>query len=791
MNPVQPILIARPALAVLRPCWMVFWLRLLLGLAGGQAVADTVTNGTTAAVNTPGFNITAYQVQGKYPLAPDLLQPLLAPYTGTNVSLEQIRHAAFALESEYARQGYSTMNVVVAPKKIKDGVVVLDAFVGALPQVVVGGYRFAVSSNGVEVALTMPANLPPPSAAAPQPAAKPAKSSSKFTVNCYQVEGNTLLPADFLNQIITNTPGVFGTNVEVGNIQEVVKHLRAAYLERGYATVYVGLPQQRLTNATVKLEVVEGRLSSITVKGNRYFSTENVLRAMPGLYTNMILNSLTFQAELNRANANQDRQIYPVIEPGPDPGTSDLTLQVKDRLPLHAKTELNNQSSPGTPSLRENSSAVYNNLWQQEQSLGVQYSFSPEQYKEGNQWKFYDLPSVANYSTFYRIPLGSPRAVDDLVAANPGTFGYSEATHKFNLPPISGQPDLTFFASRSTIDNGVTTTPEMSLYTSTSTNSDGSVTTNNSLTEISRSQDLTINNDFGFRFNYPLLSTADTHFSYSGGLDFKTYAATSTKTNNFFLATKIIDTIANYTNNNYSTVTSSIPLSYSEVYYLPLSLRYDIGWRDFLGSATLGLGLSANLWYSALYQNIAINTNNSITTTSIHRVGALQTISGSADSTGHWLVLTPSFSHTFELVTNWMTTLRADGQWASEPLISNEQFGAGGVNSVRGYQEGEVFGDTGWHVSLEQQTPPHTVGMIRGRIPLIIRGTLYTDYARVYLLDPKGRDDDVGLWGTGAGCVASLGTFWETRFLFSVPMLSTPTTTAYHPYFNFSLTAQF
>jgi hemolysin activation/secretion protein len=144
----------------------------------------------------------------------------------------------------------------------------------------------------------------------------------------------------------------------------------------------------------------------------------------------MILNSLTFQAQLNQANANQDRQIYPVIEPGPDPGTSDLTLEVKDRLPLHAKMELNNESSPGTPDLRVNSSAVYNNLWQQDQSMGVQYSFSPEQLKVGHEWNFYDLPSVANYSTFYRIPLGDPDAIDDVIAANPGSFGYSEATRK-------------------------------------------------------------------------------------------------------------------------------------------------------------------------------------------------------------------------------------------------------------------------------------------------------------------------------------------------------------------------
>ena len=94
---------------------------------------------------------------------------------------------------------------------------------------------------------------------------------------------------------------------------------------------------------------MEGRLADIKVTGNRYFSSNNVMRALPSLHTNMVLNGPILQAELNRANANQERQIYPVIGPGPEPGTSDLTLKVKDQPPLHAKVEFDNQSSPGTP----------------------------------------------------------------------------------------------------------------------------------------------------------------------------------------------------------------------------------------------------------------------------------------------------------------------------------------------------------------------------------------------------------------------------------------------------------
>jgi hemolysin activation/secretion protein len=764
-------------------------------LFASSASASTVTE-TPAG---PFFNVSAFVVESKWVLSSNILISAFSKFTGTNVSLNEIVQAAGALEGEYVKAGQPHMNIVVSPKEIQGGIVTFNAFPGAVAQVIVAGYRYLYSTNGALTALN-----PHPPKLVPETTVKAAPANTnagpRFAVGSYQVFGNSLLPVRVMSAVLTNIAGAFGTNVSLDKILEVRSRIQAAYYERGYVAVAVELPPQKLTNATVKLNVVEGRLHAITVKGNRYFSTANVMRALPGLHTNMMLNGITFQAELNRANANQDRQIYTEISPGPDPGTSDLTLVVKDRIPVHGKLELDNENSPGTPELRVASSAVYDNLWQHENALGLQYSFSPEQYKSGEQWGLYDLPSVANYSAFYRIPLGGPQAIDDMISAQPGSFGYNEATRKFNLPPASGQPDLTIFASRSTIDNGLTSTFQ-NLYTSTVTNSDGSLTTNSVLNKLNDHQDITINNDAGFRLNYPLVAVGNFHAALSGGADFKTYSDASSGTNIYQLSSEIIDTLSGNPQTNYNHSTDSAPIAstYNEVYYVPLTLRYDSGWRDALGLGTFGVGLTGDIWDSATTQTTTYGTftnrvTHKITKTSVKTVSGesgLQAITGSKETDGKWFVLNPSVSHTLELVTNWVTTIRADGQWTTEPLISNEQFGAGGVNSVRGYNEGEVFGDTGWHVSLEQATPPHIVGMIRGRIPLVIQGTVYMDYAQVYLLDPRGRKQAIPLWGTGIGCVASIGSFWQTRFLFSVPLLDAGTITAYHPFFDFELTAQF
>jgi hemolysin activation/secretion protein len=62
---------------------------------------------------------------------------------------------------------------------------------------------------------------------------------------------------------------------------------------------------------------------------------------------------------------------------------------------------------------------------------------------------------------------------------------------------------------------------------------------------------------------------------------------------------------------------------------------------------------------------------------------------------------------------------RLDGQLASGPLISNEQFTAGGADSVRGYYEAEQAGDDGARGSLELRGPQMASGNFSDLRPLM------------------------------------------------------------------------
>lgn len=61
--------------------------------------------------------------------------------------------------------------------------------------------------------------------------------------------------------------------------------------------------------------------------------------------------------------------------------------------------------------------------------------------------------------------------------------------------------------------------------------------------------------------------------------------------------------------------------------------------------------------------------------------------------------------HTRQLANGWSLFGRLSGQIASGPLISNEQFSAGGVDTVRGYTESAASGDDGLIGGVELRTP--------------------------------------------------------------------------------------
>ena len=100
---------------------------------------------------------------------------------------------------------------------------------------------------------------------------------------------------------------------------------------------------------------------------------------------------------------------------------------------------------------------------------------------------------------------------------------------------------------------------------------------------------------------------------------------------------------------------------------------------------------------------------------------------------------------------DWTLKLHADGQWADGPLFSNEQFGMGGADSVRGYFERETASDIGRRFSLEGYSPDF--GSWIGS-NWRARALVFADTARGHdnepVRDPLTPENKLGSFGLGA-----------------------------------------
>jgi hemolysin activation/secretion protein len=124
--------------------------------------------------------------------------------------------------------------------------------------------------------------------------------------------------------------------------------------------------------------VTEGKLEQVHVRGERYFSGRQILAALPVLEIGKSPNLPELQQELTALNARTpDRSTTPVLKAGSEPGTVDVELAVKDTLPLHGSLQYDNRHTADTTPNRATAALSYDNLWQRQDSVGVQYQTAP------------------------------------------------------------------------------------------------------------------------------------------------------------------------------------------------------------------------------------------------------------------------------------------------------------------------------------------------------------------------------------------------------------------------------
>ncbi len=203
-----------------------------------------------------------------------------------------------------------------------------------------------------------------------------------------------------------------------------------------------------------------------------------------------------------------------------------------------------------------------------------------------------------------------------------------------------------------------------------------------------------------------------------------------------------------------------LPLAPSADYFHSALLGFD--YKDFdetvnvVGSDTLQTPIDYINW--SVQYNGTIRHASSLTQFGIGPNFGIRGVGNDAQefddkrvkSKPNYIYLRGNIEHNRGLVLDTLLKAKFSAQVADSPLISNEQFSAGGADSVRGYYEAQALGDYGYVANFEWYTPsfaPKLSSYVND-----FRLLVYADASQLWLREPlAGQTSEWELYGAGAG----------------------------------------
>lgn len=392
----------------------------------------------------------------------------------------------------------------------------------------------------------------------------------------------------------------FGKPATMSVLDQICRDVIEYYRQEGFPVVNVIVPRQTVRDGAIQFLVMEARVGKVIVEGARWFNPDRLKDAV-SLREGDKVDGDQLQEDVRWLNNNPFRQANLAFQPGEEPGTTDVILEVNDRMPLRFFFSYDNYGIDLTGKNRLSTGFNFGNLFNLDQQLNFQYTTTTQEV----------FNSLNAYSASWIVP-------------------------------FPWRNYMTIFGSYSGAKGDVPST---------------SATLQSSSWQVSG------------RYNAPLpMLGAYAHELY-GGFDFK-------QASNSLLIFNI---------------TAPDGGGFGLYNIFQLTAGYSGSLPDELGSTSFELGG----FYSpggVGSLNDSDNFNNII-----------------PDANPDYGYGRFALTRGFTLPLNFSLRGEFNGQLASTALMPTEQFGLGGYNTVRGYDERVANGDNAWVFNVEFWTPPGSI----------------------------------------------------------------------------------
>jgi len=225
--------------------------------------------------------------------------------------------------------------------------------------------------------------------------ASPAPAEASFSVSGYTVEGDNPLSE-------AQTQGVLqpfvGQHQGIERLQAAASALEALLRENGYGFYRVVLPPQDI-GGVIRLQLFKFAVGEIEVKGNQFFSNDNVLRSLPQLASGSVPNTNALARDLALANENPSKHVNVTFKQGKQDNTVDARVDVEDARTVSGFVLLNNSGTAATGNARLTLGASHANLFDRDQQATFTYTTSPTEPGKVHQWGGYYRAPLYQYAT--------------------------------------------------------------------------------------------------------------------------------------------------------------------------------------------------------------------------------------------------------------------------------------------------------------------------------------------------------------------------------------------------------
>lgn len=222
-----------------------------------------------------------------------------------------------------------------------------------------------------------------------------------FNIDKFEVNGESPLTQSEIESVLE---AFKGEHHGLDGLLAAVDALESALADAGFPFHKVSLPQQTLTNGVVKLELVNFEIDKVQVKGNQFYSVDNILRSLPDVQQGKPPVPTLIAENLRFANLHQDKQVKVSFKDSEASGKVDAQIEVEDQKPWHLFTTINNTGTDATGNSRLTIGYQHNNIGDLDHSLTLTYTLSPEK-----------ISAVRQYGINYHIPIYHHAAELDVI----------------------------------------------------------------------------------------------------------------------------------------------------------------------------------------------------------------------------------------------------------------------------------------------------------------------------------------------------------------------------------------